>query len=43
MRDELPKIAKLKCSIVNFDTHGHPGSHWVFYVKKVEHVSVLVR
>ena len=35
MRDQLPhRINTLECGIMNFDTHGQPGSHWVCYVKK---------
>lgn len=34
MRDQLPKTPlRRECGIINLDTHGGPGTHWVAYRK----------
>ena len=35
MRDELPEnVESTECGIMNFNTRGQVGSHWVCYLKK---------
>lgn len=39
MRDKLPKIPHQKeCGIINLDSYRGPGTHWVAYYKKYDHI-----